>query len=112
MSDLLKKLLEDRPIITDGAWGTQLQDRGLPVGACPDEWNLSHPEAVESVARDYVEAGSRIILTNTFGANRITLEKHGLADRVAEINRALPPGVKAHGARIARGGACYPRPTA
>lgn len=88
MSDLLKRLLEDRPIITDGAWGTQLQERGLPVGACPDEWNLSHPQAVESVARDYVEAGSRVILTNTFGANRITLEKHGLADRVAEINRA------------------------
>jgi len=88
MSELLKKLLENPPVITDGAWGTQLQERGLPIGACPDEWNLSHPEAVESVARDYVEAGSQVILTNTFGANRITLGKHRLADRVAEINRA------------------------
>ncbi|GAB6184726.1 homocysteine S-methyltransferase family protein [Thermopirellula anaerolimosa] len=88
MSGWLTQLLENPPVITDGAWGTQLQERGLPVGACPDEWNLSHPEAVQSVARDYVEAGSQVILTNTFGANRIALEKHGLADRVAEINRA------------------------
>ncbi|MGQ9820721.1 MAG: homocysteine S-methyltransferase family protein [Thermogutta sp.] len=88
MSDLLKKLLENPPVITDGAWGTQLQERGLPIGACPDEWNLSHPEAVESVARDYVAAGSQVILTNTFGANRVALEKYGLADRVASINRA------------------------
>lgn len=88
MSDLLKKLLENPPVITDGAWGTQLQERGLPIGACPDEWNLSHPEAVESVARDYVAAGSQVILTNTFGANRIALEKYGLADQVAPINQA------------------------
>ena len=65
------------PVVTDGAWGTQLQSRGLPVGACPDAWNLSHPEAVEAVARAYVEAGSRIILTNTFGANRVILARHG-----------------------------------
>ncbi|NMC20066.1 MAG: methionine synthase [Thermogutta sp.] len=88
MSELLKKLLEHPPVITDGAWGTQLQERGLPVGACPDEWNLSHPEAVESVAKGYVEAGSQVILTNTFGANRLMLERHGLGDRVEEINRA------------------------
>lgn len=88
MSDLLKKLLENPPVITDGAWGTQLQERGLPIGACPDEWNLSHPEAVESVARDYVAAGSQVILTNTFGANRIALEKYGLADQVCTINQA------------------------
>lgn len=88
MSDLLKKLLENPPVILDGAWGTQLQERGLPIGVCPDEWNLSHPEAVESVARDYVAAGSQVILTNTFGANRVVLEKYGLADRVASINRA------------------------
>lgn len=88
MSDLLKKLLENPPVITDGAWGTQLQERGLPIGACPDEWNLSHPEAVESVARGYVAAGSQVILTNTFGANCVALGKYGLADRVASINRA------------------------
>jgi methionine synthase I (cobalamin-dependent) len=76
------------PVLLDGAWGTQLQARGLPRGACPDEWNLSHPDAVESVARDYVEAGSDIILTNTFGANRVRLQEFELADQAVAINRA------------------------
>jgi methionine synthase I (cobalamin-dependent) len=74
--------------VTDGAWGTQLQQRGLEVGACPDAWNLTHPERVEEVARAYVEAGSQVILTNTFGANRFILARHGLADQVAAVNRA------------------------
>lgn len=85
---LLDRLSADAPIVLDGAWGTQLQAKGLPVGACPDEWNLSHPDLVEEVARAYVEAGSQIILTNTFGANPITLARHGLADQAVAINRA------------------------
>ena len=76
------------PVALDGALGTELQQRGLPIGACPDAWNLSQPEKVEQVARSYVEAGSRVILTNTFGANRFTLARHGLAEKAAEINRA------------------------
>jgi methionine synthase I (cobalamin-dependent) len=88
MHSTLEQLIASGPVVTDGAWGTELQARGLPVGACPDAWNLSRPEAVEAVARAYVEAGSRIILTNTFGANRLILAPHDLADRVAEINRA------------------------
>lgn len=65
--------------------------RGLDPGECPDAWNLSFPDRVLAVARAYVEAGSRVILTNTFGANRIALGRHGLSDRALEINRA---GVK------------------
>lgn len=84
----INQLIQNVPVVTDGAWGTQLQARGLPIGACPDAWNLKHPERVESVARAYVEAGSRVILTNTFGASRITLARHGLADNAAVINRA------------------------
>jgi 5-methyltetrahydrofolate--homocysteine methyltransferase len=88
MHPTITKLTAAGPIVTDGAWGTQLQQRGLPVGACPDAWNLTQPGPVEAVARAYVEAGSRVILTNTFGANRFVLARHGLADQVAEINRA------------------------
>lgn len=88
MHPLLQELIAVGPVVTDGAWGTQMQARGLPVGSCPDAWNLSEPGKVEEVARAYVDAGSRIILTNTFGANRFTLKKHGLEDKVAEINRA------------------------
>lgn len=76
------------PVLTDGAWGTELQERGLGLGECPDGWNLSHPEDVADVARCYRKAGSRVILTNTFRANPISLAAHGLADRCAEINRA------------------------
>lgn len=76
------------PIITDGAWGTELQARGLAAGECPDAWNLSRPEAVSEVAAAYADAGSRVVLTNTFRANRIALEGYGLAGQVEDINRA------------------------
>jgi methionine synthase I (cobalamin-dependent) len=88
MHPTLAALLLKTPVVTDGAWGTQLQSRGLPLGTCPDAWNLEQPAKVEEVARAYVDAGSQVILTNTFGANRFTLARHGLADRVAEINRS------------------------
>jgi len=76
------------PVLLDGAWATQLQSQGLDARACPDAWNLSHPEQVMSVAQSYVRAGSQIILTNTFGANRIALSFFGMTANLAEINRA------------------------
>lgn len=86
MHPLLQQLLTQTPVITDGAWGTQLQARGLGVGDFPDAWNLTHPEKVAEVARAYVDAGSQVILTNTFGANRIRMEGHEPAGAVADIN--------------------------
>lgn len=85
---LIDELLAGGPVLTDGAWGTELQSRGLVAGEIPDSWNLSHPDRVEEVARAYVEAGSGVILTNTFRANRIALGKHPEAERVADLNRA------------------------
>jgi len=85
--ELIDELTAAGPVLTDGAWGTQLQARGLEVGACPDAWNLSHPDRVEEVARAYVEAGSQVILTNTFRANRFALARHDLAEQVVAINR-------------------------
>jgi len=80
--------MSQKPILTDGAWGTQLQERGLTADELPDLWNLEHPERVEEVPRLYVEAGSEIVLTNTFRANRIVVhEKYPAAD-VRAINRA------------------------
>lgn len=72
--------------ITDGAWGTFLQAKGLGGGKCPDEWNLTHSELVGEVAAAYVAAGSDIILTNTFGASSVQLERHGLAAQAEKIN--------------------------
>jgi 5-methyltetrahydrofolate--homocysteine methyltransferase len=88
MNAFLAKLLKEQPVITDGAWGTQIQQLGLPAGACPDAWNIENPAAIQKVARAYVDAGSRIILTNTFGASRVMLERHELSDKAAAINRA------------------------
>jgi methionine synthase I (cobalamin-dependent) len=79
----LRQWLEGGLLITDGAWGTQLQARGLEPGAAPDTWNLTHPELVAAVARAYVEAGSQVILTNTFRANAIAM-----AGNLEAINRA------------------------
>jgi 5-methyltetrahydrofolate--homocysteine methyltransferase len=81
-------------LLADGAWGTEFDRRGLMQGNPSDEWNLSHPEMVREVTREYLEAGSCVILTNTFGGSRIRLEQHGLGGRTRAINLA--------GARIAR----------
>ena len=88
MHALIEEFMRRTPVVTDGAWGTQLQARGLQLGDSAECWSVDHPEKVEEVARAYVEAGSEIVLTNTFGANRLALEKHGLGDRALEINRA------------------------
>jgi methionine synthase I (cobalamin-dependent) len=86
MSRLLS-LFSDGPVITDGAWGTEFQKRGLALGEAADLWNLERPEEVEAVARSYVEAGSRIILTNTFQANPVALLGRAGADQAERINR-------------------------
>jgi len=77
--------------LADGAWGTELQKLGAPLGSCLDEWNLLKPELVRAVAESYIQAGSKVILTNTFRANPISLAPHGLDGQCAAINRA---GVK------------------
>ncbi len=84
---LIDQLVAQAPIVTDGAWGTQMQSRGLSGGACPDYWNLAEPTIVEQVPRAYVDAGSQIVLTNTFRANRVALESYDLADDAVAINR-------------------------
>lgn len=74
--------------LADGAWGTELDKLGCPPGFCRERWNVDSPDSVERVARSYVTSGSHIILTNTFGANRFVLEKHGCSEQVCAINRA------------------------
>ena len=81
----------DKPIVFDGAMGTLLHERGVEIDECFDELNLLDPAAVGEIHRDYIAAGAEVVKTNTFGANRTKLERHGLDERVAEINTA---GVK------------------
>lgn len=77
------------PVILDGATGTQLQKRGFDGSHCAEKWTLEHPEAILEIQRSYVEAGSRIIYTPTFGANRVKLESRGLFNKVEEYNLKL-----------------------
>jgi 5-methyltetrahydrofolate--homocysteine methyltransferase len=89
MSNLLSKLLQEKDVlVADGAMGTNLFDLGLANGASGELWNVEHPERVKSVYQGFVDAGSDIILTNTFGANRFRFNLHKLGGRVAELNIA------------------------
>ncbi|MAE95751.1 MAG: methionine synthase [Deltaproteobacteria bacterium] len=85
---LIEELMAGGPVLLDGAWGTELQARGLTLGEIPDYWNLGHPDRVEQVARAYVEAGSDIILTNTFRANAIALAGHADLSKLDQVNLA------------------------
>jgi 5-methyltetrahydrofolate--homocysteine methyltransferase len=85
---LTDRLAEGETLIADGAMGTLLMAKGLEPGAPPETWNASHPQRIADVHRAYIDAGSQIVLTNTFGGSRIKLAKAGLGDRAAEINRA------------------------
>jgi homocysteine S-methyltransferase len=88
MSDnnFLKLLANDKPILADGAMGTLLHEQGVSFESCFDELNLTKPGIVAGIHKAYIDAGSQIILTNTFGANRFKLDRHGLKARIGEIN--------------------------
>ncbi|MGH9519427.1 MAG: bifunctional homocysteine S-methyltransferase/methylenetetrahydrofolate reductase [Terriglobales bacterium] len=92
-------IFADRPILADGAMGTVLYARGIYIHRCYDELNLSDPNLILAVHEEYLQAGAEVLETNTFGANRFRLARHGLGSRVAEINAA--------GVRIARQAAAH-----
>ena len=77
------------PILLDGATGSELYKRGMPAGACTEQWVLGHPEALLELQRGYVAAGSQVLIAPTFGANRVRLEQHGIFGQVADYNRRL-----------------------
>lgn len=103
-SDNILKRLEDHIVLGSGAMGTMLQAAGLPPGQSPDGWNLECPDKVAAVHRAYLQAGSEVLLTNTFGANRPKLEEFGLADRLADICRAAARLARAEADAAAAGG--------
>ena len=87
-SEKWRDLLADNPtVLADGAMGTMLFAAGLQFGDPPEVWNVSQPEVVRRIHRGYLDAGSRIVMTNTFGGNRLRLSLHGLENRVAELNQ-------------------------
>ncbi len=86
MEYMLLEQLQQRPLLCDGAMGTLLYARGIPYEQCFDALNITQPELIQSIHREYISAGAQIIETNTFGANRARLEAYHLEERVREIN--------------------------
>jgi 5-methyltetrahydrofolate--homocysteine methyltransferase len=84
--DEFRRLTGEKVFILDGATGTELQKRGLPAGACPELWGLEHEDVLRGIHFSYAQAGSEVVTTNTFGANRIKLKHFALEDRVEELN--------------------------
>lgn len=85
---LIARLQEGAPLLSDGAMGTMLQDAGLTDGGAPELWNVNAPEKVKAIYQGYIDAGSKIISTNTFGGTSARLKLHKLQDRVRELNEA------------------------
>ena len=88
MGILLNKIAEGKTLVSDGAWGTFLHEKGLKAEECPESWNLSRPGDVLEIAQSYVDAGADLILTNSFGGSPHKLEGYGLQDKVYELNKA------------------------
>ncbi len=94
--DKIEQLLATEPyIVIDGAMGTMLMAAGLHSGNPPEEWNVLHPDRIRAVHRHYIDAGSRVILTNTFGGTRYRMKLHNLQDRVHELNAAAARNARA-----------------
>src|SRR5439155_12620512 len=94
MPDNFLVRLQNSPVLCDGAMGTILYSRGVFINRCYDELNCSQPDLIREIHHEYLQAGADVVETNTFGANGPRLERHGLGERVHEINLA--------GARLAR----------
>ena len=87
--DIIKHLLEQGPVILDGATGSNLQEAGMKMGVCPEQWILEHPEAIVRLQKAYVAAGTNILYAPTFTANRIKLAEYGLEGSLREMNHKL-----------------------
>lgn len=88
MKNSIFDLIQQRIVLLDGGMGTELIKHGFPQGACPETWNVEKPEVVQKIHTSYFEAGSDVVLTNSFGGNKIKLSSHGLEKRCYELNLA------------------------
>ena len=87
MSSSILDLIKERLVLLDGGMGTELIRHGFPQGDCPESWNVEKPEIVKMIHQSYFEAGSDVVLTNSFGGNKIKLASNGLEKRCYELNR-------------------------
>lgn len=103
MTNLIDQILEeDGFMVLDGGMGTMLMQAGLESGNPPEEWNTLHPDRIRAIQKAYIEAGARLILTNSFGGTRFRLKLHNLQDRAAELNYAAAKNARAEADAAAR----------
>jgi len=88
MENIKTALKKEKVLVSDGAWGTFLQAKGLKTGECPELWNIEHPDEVYQIAKGYIDAGSNMIETNSFGGSSIKLSHYGLSDKAYELNKS------------------------
>jgi 5-methyltetrahydrofolate--homocysteine methyltransferase len=88
MKSLIEELKKERVLVSDGAWGTFLFQRGLQQGECPELWNVTHRNDVFAIAKSYIDAGADMILTNSFGGSPVRLKHYELNERAFELNEA------------------------
>lgn len=88
MKRISDKIKEGKVLVSDGAWGTFFQQKGLQPGECPESWNINNPEAVFEIAKSYISAGADMIETNSFGGSVFKLKSYSLEDMVYEINKS------------------------
>jgi len=88
MNELKEKLNKGLVMVSDGAWGTMLYEKGLKIGDCPELWNVTHRNEVLDIAKKYIEVGAQMVETNSFGGNSIKLSGFGLEKRAYELNKA------------------------
>ena len=88
MKSLLEEIKKGKVLVSDGAWGTFLYQRGLQQGECPELWNITHRDDVLAIAKSYIDAGADMILTNSFGGSPVRLRHYELNERAFELNEA------------------------
>ena len=88
MKKILAEVSTGKVLVSDGAWGTFLQQKGLKPGECPEQWNVTRPNDVLDIAQSYFDAGADMVETNSFGGSRFKLAKYGFEDKVFEFNKA------------------------
>lgn len=87
MADTILELIKKRSVVLDGGMGTELMKHGFSQGECPEKWNIEKPDVIKSIHRSYFEAGSDVVLTNSFGGSKLKLASYGLDEQCYELNR-------------------------